>query len=455
MTDKRRTLIFINILIVSIASSFLSTALSTALAPIIVEFGLDTDKGQWINSSYSLVMGKIMPLSAFLITRFNIKRLYISSLAIMIIGLVSSSFATSFPLMMVGRVLQAISSSINTAIAQVVLLTIYPVEKRGSIMGWYGLSLSAALIIAPTIGGLFVDSLGWRMVFVVTILLMTVGLISSLFCFEDVMKNRKDKFDISFFVLSVLAFGGISLALGNAGRMNYLFFLPLVLGIASGVLFVRRQNDLTSPFLDITVLKNRDFAISVVSSGLLYMCMMGSSIIIPLFLQNNLGSSATVSGLVTLPGSLVLTILNPFTGKLYDKYGMRGPAIVGALCVIAGYFGMTMVNMDTSYCYVALMHSAKCMGIAIMMMGFLTWGISSVEKEKTAHANALFNSLRMLSGAMGQVLFVSMISGVSSRIQGKDGGVVGVRIAFSFMVIVSIIQLLISFVFIKKDNARK
>lgn len=98
------------------------------------------------------------------------------------------------------------------------------------------------------------------------------------------------------------------------------------------------------------------------------------------------------------------------------------------------------------------MHSAKCMGIAIMMMGFLTWGISSVEKEKTAHANALFNSLRMLSGGMGQVLFVSMISGVSSRIQGKEGGVVGVRIAFSSMVIVSIIQLLISFVFIKKTN---
>ena len=132
-----------------------------------------------------------MPLSAFLIIRFRTKKLYLTSLSIMIIGLMLSTFASSFPLMMVGRVLQAISSSINTAIAQVVLLTIYPVEKRGSIMGWYGLSLSAAPIIAPTIGGLFVDTLGWRMVFVVTILLMTVGLISSLFCFEDVMENRR------------------------------------------------------------------------------------------------------------------------------------------------------------------------------------------------------------------------------------------------------------------------
>ena len=101
------------------------------------------------------------------------------------------------------------------------------------------------------------------------------------------------------------------------------------------------------------------------------------------------------------------------------------------------------------------MHSAKCMGIAIMMMGFLTWGISTVEKEKTAYANALFNSLRMLSGGMRQVIFVSVVSGVSSRIQGKEGGVVGVRIAFFSMVIVSIFQILLSFVFIKKDKARR
>ena len=317
---------------------------------------------------------------------------------------------------------QAISSGINTAIAQVVLLTIYPKDKRGGIMGWYGLSLSAAPIVAPTIGGVFVDTVGWRMVFVVTLAFMTVGLFSSIFFFNDVMENRKDRFDIYSFVLSALAFGGVTIGLGNARKMNYLFFLPLIIGIISSVLFIKRQNTLDSPFLDISVFKTREFSISMLSSCLLYMCMMGSSIIIPFFIQNTLGLSATASGLATLPGSLVLTIINPFIGKLYDKYGMRMPAIIGVIFTILGYLGMSMVDINTSLLYVALMHTAKCLGIAIMMMGFLTWGISSVAKEKTAHANALFNSLRMLSGGIGQVLFVSVITGVSTIIQGKEGG---------------------------------
>ena len=137
--------------------------------------------------------------------------------------------------MMVERVFQAISSGINTAIAQVVLLTIYPKDKRGGIMGWYGLSLSAAPIVAPTIGGIFVDTVGWRMVFVVTLAFMTVGLFSSIFFFNDVMENRKDRFDIYSFVLSALAFGGVTIGLGNARKMNYLFFLPLIIGFISSV----------------------------------------------------------------------------------------------------------------------------------------------------------------------------------------------------------------------------
>ena len=130
MTDCKRRIIFSNLLIISIASSFLSTALSTALPPIITEFGLNADSGQWINSIYSLVMGIIMPFSAFLITRFKTKRLYLSAIFLMILGLTLSSLSRTFSIMMTGRVLQAVSSGITTAMAQVVILSIYPKEKR-------------------------------------------------------------------------------------------------------------------------------------------------------------------------------------------------------------------------------------------------------------------------------------------------------------------------------------
>ena len=202
MTDCKRRIIFSNLLIISIASSFLSTALSTALPPIITEFGLNADSGQWINSIYSLVMGIIMPFSAFLITRFKTKRLYLSAIFLMILGLALSSISKTFPIMMTGRVLQAVSSGITTAMAQVVILSIYPKEKRGSAMGWYGLVLGAALIIAPTIGGVFIDTVGWRKIFVFTLLLMVIGFVFTLFTFDNILENEKKKFDLYSFILS-------------------------------------------------------------------------------------------------------------------------------------------------------------------------------------------------------------------------------------------------------------
>ena len=448
MTDRKRRIIFSNLLIISIASSFLSTALSTALPPIITEFGLNADSGQWINSIYSLVMGIIMPFSAFLITRFKTKRLYLSVIFLMILGLILSSVSKTFSIMMTGRVLQAVSSGITTAMAQVVILSIYPKEKRGSAMGWYGLVLGAAPIIAPTIGGVFIDTVGWRMIFVFTLILMVIGFIFTLFTFDNVLENEKKKFDLYSFILSALTFGGVTLGLGNAIRMDALFFVPLIIGIIAGVIFTRRQLSLSSPFLDLTVFRKRNFTLSVVISVFFYMCMMGSSILIPLYLQSVLGYSATISGLTTLPGSLVMAVSNPFTGKLYDKFGMRKLSIFGALSVIISYFGMSMCSIETSLIFVALMHGVKCLGVAFMMMPFVTWGITSVEKEKTAHANALLNALRSVGGAIGQTVFVSIMTGVGL----KSSGVMGVRAAFAVMLTLSLVQLVISLVFIKKDK---
>ena len=448
MTDCKRRIIFSNLLIISIASSFLSTALSTALPPIITEFGLNADSGQWINSIYSLVMGIIMPFSAFLITRFKTKRLYLSAIFLMILGLTLSSISRTFSIMMTGRVLQAVSSGITTAMAQVVILSIYPKEKRGSAMGWYGLVLGAAPIIAPTIGGVFIDTVGWRMIFVFTLILMVIGFIFTLFTFDNVLENEKKKFDLYSFILSALTFGGVTLGLGNAIRMDALFFVPLIIGIIAGVIFTRRQLSLSSPFLDLTVFRKRNFTLSVVISVFFYMCMMGSSILIPLYLQSVLGYSATISGLTTLPGSLVMAVSNPFTGKLYDKFGMRKLSIFGALSVILSYFGMSMCSIETSLIFVALMHGVKCLGVAFMMMPFVTWGITSVEKEKTAHANALLNALRFVGGAIGQTVFVSIMIGVGL----KSSGVMGVRAAFAVMLTLSLVQLVISLVFIKKDK---
>ena len=208
ITDRRRTLIFINILISCIASSMLSTALTTALLPMTESLNISVSTGQWLTSGYSLVMGIIMPLTAFMITRFPTRRLYLSGIGVFIVGLVISACAFNFPMMMAGRVLQASGNGILMSMAQVVLLTIYPPEKRGTVMGWYGLASGAAPVIAPTIAGVLVDTIGWRSIFYIVLGVMMISFVFAICVFDDVLDTRKKKFDIVSFALSIFAFGG-------------------------------------------------------------------------------------------------------------------------------------------------------------------------------------------------------------------------------------------------------
>ena len=288
ISGGKRTMIFICLVVSGIASSTLSTAMTTALPNLVEYFGVSTSLGQWVTSGYSLAMGMIMPLTAFLITRFPTKRLYLSGIGIFILGLLLSIFSGNFGIMMVGRVLQACGNGVLMSAAQVVILTVYPIEKRGTMMGTYGLATTAAPIIAPTIAGLMIDAFGWKSIFYVVLVIMAFSFILSALVFEDVLELQDKKFDFISFVESIIAFGGITLGIGNLTSFGLISIeggLPLAAGIVVCIFFVVRQWGLEKPFLDVKILKNKNYAISVISSMLLYLVMMGSSVMMPLFGQ--------------------------------------------------------------------------------------------------------------------------------------------------------------------------
>ncbi|HJB02748.1 MAG TPA: MFS transporter, partial [Candidatus Evtepia excrementipullorum] len=350
LTPKKRSLIFVNLVVSGLASSTLATAMTTALPNLVADFGVSTDIGQWVTSGYSLAMGVVMPLTAFLITRFPTKRLYMAGIGSFLVGLLLSIFAGNFGVMMAGRVIQACGNGILLSAAQVVILTVYPPEKRGAMMGTYGLATTAAPIIAPTIAGLMIDAFGWRSIFYLVLGIMAVSFVLSAVVFENVLELQEKHFDFPSFVGSVFAFGGITLGVGNLsafGLASWQAGAPLVVGVVACVLFLVRQCRLTTPFLDVKILRNRDYAASVVASMLLYLVMMGSSVMMPLYVQSVMGYSAVVSGLVTLPGSLATALVSPLAGRLYDRVGIRSLFIPGALALLVSNLGMFFLTSHT------------------------------------------------------------------------------------------------------------
>ncbi|WP_455138451.1 MDR family MFS transporter [Thermophilibacter sp.] len=458
LRPRQRTLVFVNIIITCVASSMLATALTTALPPIMDELGLDATTGQWLTSGYSLAMGIMMPLTAFLITRFPTRPLYLTALGTFIAGSLLCVLAPGFEVMMVGRVLQALGGGALTSMAQVITLSIFPAEKRGQAMGWYGLSVGAAPVVAPTLAGVLVDTLGWRWIFYVAIAIMAVSLVFAVRVFRNVLETRERRFDVPSFALSILAFGGVTLGIGNVSSLGVAdaqTVAPLVVGVVGAVVFVRRQLRLDEPFLELRILRNRDYALSVIGSMLLYLVMMGSSVIMPLYVQNILGQSATVSGLVTLPGSLLMAVVSPFAGRIYDVLGMRRLFVAGAALMLASNLGMTTLTLQTSVWVASVLNAVRCVAIGCLMMPLVTWGTSRIGLARTADGTALLTSLRTVAGAVGSAVFVGVMSSVAAGAGGDAAASMhGLNVTFAAMSAVTVALLLIA-VFLVRGRASR
>lgn len=448
--DGQRAMIFLCLVVSGISSSVLSTAMTTALPGVVEYFGISTSVGQWITSGYSLAMGMIMPLTAFLITRFPTKRLYLTGIGAFIAGLLVSIFAGDFALMMVGRVLQACGNGVLMTAAQVVIMTIYPIKKRGTMMGTYGLATTAAPVVAPTIAGLMIDAFGWKSIFYVSLVIMILSFIISCIVFDDVLELHDKKFDVVSFVESIVAFGGVTLGIGNLSTFGILSIeagVPLLLGAVVCVFFVTRQCRLEKPFLDVKILVNRNYAVSVISSMVLYLVMMGSSVMMPLYVQSVMGYSAVVSGLVTLPGSLATALVSPFAGKLYDEIGIKKIFVAGAAALVISNIGMFFLSMETPLWTATALNVIRNISIGSLMMPLLTWGTSNVHPTKMADASSLLTSLRTIAGSIGSAVFVgimTMVAASSAETYGDNAMMHGMNMSFFWMAVGAAVLLLIA-----------
>ena len=460
ITGSRRTMIFICLIVSGIASSTLSTAMTTALPNVVEYFGVSTSIGQWVTSGYSLAMGMVMPLTAFLITRFPTKRLYLAGIGGFILGLLLSIFAGNFGVMMAGRILQACGNGILMSAAQVVILTVYPFEKRGTMMGTYGLATTVAPIVAPTIAGLLIDAFGWKSIFYVVLVIMAVSFLLSALFFDDVLDIQEKKFNVLSFAESIVAFGGITLGIGNISSFGILSVqagLPLLAGVVVCAAFMYRQCSLEKPFLDVRILGNRNYAVSVISSMVLYLVMMGSSVMMPLYVQDVMGCSAVTSGLVTLPGSLATAVVSPFAGKIYDKMGIKKLFMAGSAALLASNIGMCFLTMSTPLWVAAAFNVIRNISIGSLMMPLLTWGTQNVDTGKVADASSLLTSFRTIAGSIGSAVFVGIMTVVSensAETYGSRAMIHGMNVSFFWMAAGALVLLLISIFGVRKKGVK-
>lgn len=445
---EKRIPLFIVLLSGAFITILNQTLLGTALPPIMKDLQVSESTVQWLQSIFMLVNGIMIPVTAFLIERFTSRQLFLTAMSIFAVGTLLCAVGIDFSMLLIGRVLQAAGAGIMMPLMQTILFLTFPKEKRGTAMGLFGLVIAFAPAIGPTLSGILVEHLTWRSVFYVVFPIAIIIIIASIFLLKNVTETTHPKLDIASVILSTLGFGGLLYSfssVGEAGWTSVQFIAPLIVGIVSLVIFIRRQLNLKEPMLEFRVFNYGIYTLGTILSMFVFGVLIATNIILPLYMQNMLQYSALKSGLVLLPGAIIMGMMNPITGYLFDKFGGKWLARIGLFVLVVSTLPFTMLTEHTTFTYLATSNALRMVSIAMVMMPMTTLAINQLPNELIAHGTAMNNTFRQMAGAIGTAVFITLMS-VSAILQDGITGIIhGVNVTFIVATVISAIGLLLSF----------
>ena len=458
--------ILIAFLIAGFVGLFSETALNMALGNLMIEFDVVSSTVQWITTGYLLTMGILIPVSALLIQWFSTRQLFVASLLFSIAGAIVSGMAPIFEVLLLGRVIQAIGTGLLIPLMFNTVLVIFPIHKRGTIMGLVGLVMMSAPAIGPATAGLIIEVLSWNWILWLLIPFLLFSLVYGLLFVQNVTTLTKPKIDVLSILLSTIGFGGIVYGFSVAGHKGWgspVVISTLIIGFMSLIIFSSRQFKLDKPMLDLRTLKYPMFTLALLSVSATFMIILSSMILLPLYLQIGLGLTALTAGLILMPGGALNGILSPVAGRVYDMYGPKWLLTPGFIIMIIMLWLLSNVTTQTSIPMAIFLHSGLMIGVTFVMMPVQTHGLNALPKNLYPDGTALINTLLQVSGSIGTALAITIMSTSQSNFLktvadpsdpslASTSLTAGVQTAFILGIVLAVFGLVISF-FIKSPKA--
>ncbi|HCW7755339.1 TPA: DHA2 family efflux MFS transporter permease subunit [Staphylococcus aureus] len=389
------------------------TLLNVALPKINTEFNISASTGQWLMTGFMLVNGILIPITAYLFNKYSYRKLFLVALVLFTIGSLICAISMNFPIMMVGRVLQAIGAGVLMPLGSIVIITIYPPEKRGTAMGTMGIAMILAPAIGPTLSGYIVQNYHWNVMFYGMFIIGILAILVGFVWFKLYQYTTNPKADIPGIIFSTIGFGALLYGFSEAGNKGWgsvEIETMFAIGIIFIILFVIRELRMKAPMLNLEVLKFPTFTLTTVINMVVMLSLYGGMILLPIYLQNLRGFSALDSGLLLLPGSLIMGLLGPFAGKLLDTIGLKPLAIFGIAVMTYATWELTKLNMDTPYMTIMGIYVLRSFGMAFIMMPMVTAAINALPGRLASHGNAFLNTMRQLAGSIGTAILVTVMT---------------------------------------------
>ncbi|RAV19578.1 MFS transporter [Paenibacillus contaminans] len=468
LSGIRRGPIVAALIIGAFVSILNETLLNIAFPELMKEFGVTAVTIQWLSTSYMLVIGILVPVTALLQQWFTTRQMFLSAMSIFLTGSVICAAAPWFGMLLIGRIVQALGTGLMLPVLMTTILVIFPPEKRGGAMGLIGLVIMSAPAVGPTLSGVIVDSLSWRWLFYLVIPLAAFSIVFAGIYLRNVSVLTKPKVDVLSILLSTIGFGGIVYGFSKAGEGSWSepeAYWTIAAGGVSLLLFIWRQLAVKEPLLELLTFKYPLFSLAMALILILMMMIFAVMIILPLYLQTVLLLTAFHAGLAMMPGGIVNGIMAPVSGHLFDKFGPRALVIPGlALAALAAglFIG---VDSSTGTGYVILLHVVLLAGFSMVMMPVQTTGLNQLPRHLYPHGTAIISTLQQVAGAIGTALFISILASGSkayleasddpaSRGEAVNGFVAGMQDAFITGFVLALLALAIGF-FVKRKKTEQ
>ena len=446
------------------------TTMGIAIPHLNDDLGIAPELGQWLTSAFMLTMAVVIPTTGFLLQRFTTRQIFLAAMTAFSLGTLVCLLAPGFVTLLIGRVIQAAGTGIMMPLLMTTMMNVVPPHSRGRMMGRVGLVISLAPAIGPTLSGAILASLNWRWIFAIVLPIALVSLAIGAKWMTNLGATTKAPIDVPSILLSAIGFGGIVYGLSQFGGGHGADAAgsssgdPVVAGAAALgvglvflVLFVWRQLLLQrrdAALLDLRVFRSANFTVSVVIMSIVALSMFGTLTLLPQYLQNVVLLDALQSGLILLPGSVLMGVLGPFMGRIYDAKGPKTLLVPGTIIVSAALFSYTTVTEHTPWWILMIVQTVMSVGMAMSFTPLFSASLGSLDRHLYSHGSAVLNTLQQVAGAAGVAILIALYSsilhtGEASGLSSSVAGAPGARAAFLVAAIISLAAVALSF-FIRK-----
>ena len=448
--NSRMQLLVLFILAASLVT-IAQSIITTGVVYLMNDFSVSSTQAQWSYSAFLLVVGVMIPLSAYISRRFSARTIFFFSLIIFLLGSIICYFSTSLLILIIGRVLQGIGNGIIMPYVQILLLRTIPEEKWQTYMGLYGLVIAIAPVLGSFIGGFVITLYGWRELFSFFTYVTIIILVFGIFFVKDNAPTEDCPLDYLSVVLSVIGCAGVMLGFTNVadyGFTHYLVILPVIIGIITLILFVKRQSKLENPLINLSILKNRYFMVGTTFICILFACLNGCSALIPIFIQGVAYNSAIISASVMLPGGLLIIVFNIVGPLLTNRIGIKKVLIMGCIVSIIGFASMMFYTQDSSFEFMAITQSIRLIGTGLALMPATTWTLTMVS-DKVEDGTAVNNTLRQIFAAIGSSIVVVVVAVLAGgAIDHNTASVVAFNQTSLILLVLHVVMLILTIVYI-------